>query len=106
MLFLSPSGLRLVTQVAWPPPGTTTHPNALRIHASPQEGGLPAVHLLLCLTGQFQLPIILVDIPARAGREEKRHETHSPRWLRVCMDGGGAVIMPGVQSWLSHFPAV
>lgn len=58
-----------------PPPCPASHPDTLRIDASPEEGGLPAVHLLLRLAGQFQLPVILVDIPARQPGGEARRVT-------------------------------
>lgn len=42
-----------------------THPNTLWVDSCTKEGSLPAVHLLLGLTGQLQLPVVLVNIPDR-----------------------------------------
>lgn len=90
-------------QAACPsPPCPSSHPNTLGVHASPQEGGLPAVHLLLSLTGQFQLPIILVDIPARCGRGGKWGG--DPRGLGAGLDI--EVVMRRVQPWRSSIPGV
>lgn len=35
----------------------------LRVDPRPQEGGLPAVHVLLGVAGQLDLPQVLVDVP-------------------------------------------
>jgi len=42
-----------------------TYPNALWVDSCTKEGSLPAIHLLLGLTGQLQLPVVLVNIPER-----------------------------------------
>lgn len=45
-----------------------TYPNTLWVDSCTKEGSLPAVHLLLGLTGQLQLPVVLVNIPDRKTR--------------------------------------
>lgn len=42
-----------------------THPNAFWVDACTKEGSLPAIHLLLGLTGQLQLSVVLVNIPEK-----------------------------------------
>lgn len=42
-----------------------TYPNTLWVDSCTKEGSLPAIHLLLGLTGQLQLPVVLVNIPDR-----------------------------------------
>lgn len=42
-----------------------TYPNTLWVDSCTKEGSLPAIHLLLGLTGQLQLPVVLVNIPER-----------------------------------------
>lgn len=40
----------------------------LRVDPGSEERGLPAVHILLGVTGQLDLPKVLVDVPAARGR--------------------------------------
>lgn len=44
----------------------------LRVDAGPEEGGFPAVHVFLGVTGQLNLTEIFIDIPAR-----KRHRVRT-----------------------------
>ncbi len=37
----------------------------LRIDSRPQEGGFPAVHVLLRVTGQLDLPQVFIHVPER-----------------------------------------
>lgn len=45
---------------------------SLRVDASTQERSLPAVHILLSLAGQLQLPVVLIHVPEEGGGRGRR----------------------------------
>lgn len=52
------------------PGGVPPHLVLFRVDAGPEERSLPAIHILLGVTGQLDLPQVLVDVPVVEGREE------------------------------------
>lgn len=43
--------------------GMHTHSSLFWVDSSTQQRGLPAVHLLLRVTGQLQMPVVLIHVP-------------------------------------------